>query len=321
MASTRRAFVSGIRGQDGPYAARALARRGFEVFGGSRDPKAGGNDRELRDVNVVAFDPNRAGDVEHVLREWRPEVVVNLAARASSAHLFDDPLATTEVNGVAVVRWLEGIRRLSPETRFVQASSSEVFGIPAESPQRETTPIRPLNAYGCAKAFADHCVAAFRHAHRVFACAAILFPHESERRSAHFLIPKVVRAAVDIAAGKADHVMLGDLRAIRDWGYAPDYADAMVRMAVAEQPADYVVATGVAHSVADACRIAFECVGLDFRNHVRTDPTFVRPVEPVTRVGDASRLRALLGWEPSVSFESMIELMVRHYQSTGERTE
>jgi GDPmannose 4,6-dehydratase len=248
--------------------------------------------------------------LREVLRSHAPGAIFNLAARASSAQLFDDPLATADVNGLAVARWLEAIRLENRDIRFCQASSSEIFVGSTASPQDESTAARPLSAYGAAKAYADHLVAAYRAAHGLFACSAILFSHESPRRPRHFLMRKVAYAAARIAHGSEERLSLGDLDALRDWGYAADYVEAMRLMLTADAPSDYVIATGVVHSVRDACEVAFSHVGLNWQDHVDIDQSLKRPAEMVLRVGDSSHARARLGWKPSIGFEDLVRLLV-----------
>jgi GDPmannose 4,6-dehydratase len=317
------ALITGIRGQDGWYLARRLGELGHRVIGTTHQAAAAGAIAIAgRDVPVIAVDPGDAAQVEAVIRDVRPDEVYNFAARASSAQLFDDPLATADANGVAVARWLEAIRRHHPAARFCQASSSEIFAGAATSPQDEATPRQPLNAYGAAKAFADHLVAAYRTC-GVFACSAILYPHESPRRPVHFLVRKVAHAAARIAAGLADTIALGDLSAVRDWGYAPDTVEAMRLMLVRPEPRDYVIATGAPHTVEDVCAAAFGRVGLDWRRHVATSEQLVRAPEAVARVGDPARARRELNWAPSLTFTELIGHIVDsdRRQLGGERTE
>lgn len=272
--------------------------------------RAGSLSIEGRAIPVIELALSEQAQVEAVVRRYEPAAIYNFAARASSSQLFDDPLGTTDINGVAVVRLLEAVRSHSPKTRLCQASSSEIFAGAQHTPQDESTPRLPLNAYGAAKAFADHMVAAYRAAHGLFACSAILYPHESPRRTPHFLVRKVCRAAVRIRRGLESSLVLGDLSAVRDWGYAPDYVEGMRLMLERLEPADYVIATGEAHSVEDVCAQAFSCVGLNWREHVRVDDQFKRGAEPVRRVGNAARARTELGWLPSLGFQALIEHIV-----------
>jgi len=301
------ALITGIRGQDGWYLAQRLLGLGHRVVGTTHDAAhAGAIAIGGRDVPVIAVDLGDTEAVEAAIRDQAPDEVYNFAARASSAQLFDDPVATAEINGVAVARLLEAIRRHRPGARFCQASSSEIFAGAEVSPQNEATPRQPINAYGAAKAFADHVVAAYRKSFGLFACSAILYPHESPRRPVHFLVRKVARAAARVAAGLDDAITLGDLGAVRDWGYAPDTVEAMRQMLQQRAPRDYVIATGEPHTVRDVCEAAFGHVGLDWRRHVAVDDRLVRAPDDVIRLGDPARARAELNWAPSLTFRELI---------------
>jgi GDPmannose 4,6-dehydratase len=305
------ALITGISGQDGHYLAERLRALGQDVLGTThRSAQVGSLRLAGGEVPVVEMSLSDGPRIAALIREHQPQAIYNFAARASSAQLFDDAVASADINGVGVARILEAIRAHSPHTRFCQASSSEVFGRPEVSPQNERTARAPHNAYGAAKAFADHLIGAYRSEYGLFACSAVLFPHESPRRDVHFLTRKVARAAVRIAAGLQEHVSLGDLAATRDWGYAPDYVEAMRRMLERASPEDLVIASGTLHSVADVCAAAFGHVGLDWQTYVRVDPALKRAAEPVPRVGDASRARSELGWAPSVTFAELMGLLV-----------
>jgi GDPmannose 4,6-dehydratase len=305
-----RALITGIAGQDGWYLARRLRELGVEVIGTSHRGELASIDIDGAPIRVVTMPLDDAAAIERVIADVRPDELYNFAARASSAQLFDDPLATADINGVAIARMLEAIRKHSPATRFCQASSSELFVGASTSPQDETTPRAPLNAYGAAKAFADHLVAAYRASHGLFACSAILFPHESPRRGPHFLVRKVTRAAAQANRGKLEQLTLGDLSAVRDWSYAVDTVEAMRRMLQRSEPCDYVLASGEAHTVREVCELAFGHVGLDYRAHVVTDPTLVRAPEPVPRIGNPARARRDLEWAPTLTFAELIGYMV-----------
>jgi GDPmannose 4,6-dehydratase len=301
------ALITGIRGQDGWYLARRLLELGYRVLGTTHEPAAqSALAIEGRSVPVLTLDLGDLAAIEEVVRAHRPAEIYNFAARASSAQLFDDPLATADINGVAVARLLEAIHRHGAGTRLCQASSSEVFGGAPSSPQDESTAKLPLNAYGAAKAFADHLVAAYRSTHGLFACSAILYPHESPRRPPHYLVRKVAQAAARVDAGLAERVTVGDLAAVRDWGYAPDYVEAMRLQLARPEPRDCVIATGEGHTVADVCAAAFAHVGRDWRAHVEVDDRFKRTPEAVQRIGDAARARNELGWAPTLGFAQLI---------------
>jgi GDPmannose 4,6-dehydratase len=308
---TPTALITGIGGQDGYYLAARLCELGYSVVGTSHRPDAAPTIQVGdRSVPVRPLDLGSAAAIDEIVRDERPDEIYNLAARASSAQLFDDPLATADINGVAVARLLEAIRRHSPGTRFCQASSREVFAGTDQVPQDETTPRTPLSAYGSAKAFADHLVAAYRSNHALFACSAVLFSHESPRRPPHFVVRKVTQAAARARAGGRETVSIGDLGAVRDWGYAPDYVEAMRRMLRQSDPRDYVIASGVAHTVQDVCETAFAHVGLDWRRTLRVDDELKRPPDRVPAVGNPARARAELDWQPSLDFKQMIAQMV-----------
>jgi GDPmannose 4,6-dehydratase len=320
--AARVALITGIGGQDGWYLASRLLKLGTQVIGTShRRDHATVLDIDGHAVPVVRLDLAELEAIEDVIRRHRPDEIYNFAARASSAQLFDEPLATADINGVAVCRLLEAIRRHAPGARFCQASSSEVFAGASTSPQHEDTLRQPRNAYGAAKAFADHLVGAYRSAHGLFACSAVLFPHESPRRPPHFLVRKVAQAAARIAAGIQDPLALGDLSAVRDWGYAPDHVEAMRLMLAAPVARDYVIATGAGHTVQDVCLAAFAHVGLDWRRHVVVDDQLKRAADPVPRVGDPSRARAELGWRPTLDLAQLVGLLVDSDRVLLERME
>lgn len=306
------ALVTGVNGQDGSYLADLLTGKGYRVIGTVRSESS---DRwriahlESR-IELVELDLGDPDRMRELVETFRPTEVYNVAARASSAQLEADPAATGQYNGIAVVHWLETLRSVDASVRFCQASSSEMFGNTDRSPQDETTPFRPRNAYGAAKLYAHWMTANFRDTHGLFACSAILFNHESPRRGQEFVTRKVTRAAARIAAGLQDRLELGSLDARRDWGFAGDYVAAMWRMLQAPMPADYVVATGETHSVRELCEIAFSRVGLDYSRYVVESADLKRAPEAVPLVGNPSKAREQLGWKPTISFVQMIETMV-----------
>lgn len=308
-----RALITGVNGQDGSYLAEWLLGRGYEVIGLVREDAGDRLDRirpirsQLEIVHGSLLDD---GLLRRVLEQHRPDEVYNFAARASSSQLLTDPTLTAEYNGLAVVRLLEAIRSVNPGIRFCQASSSEMFGTVSQSPQHELTPFRPRNPYGVAKLFAHGMVGTYRENFGVFGCSAILFNHESPRRGPEFVTRKISMSVARIRAGLARSLSLGNLDVTRDWGFAGDYVRAMWQMLQAEVADDYVVATGVSHSVRDFCELAFEHVGLDYRAYVQTDPGARRAPESVPFVGDAGKARRELGWRPSMSFEQLVTVMV-----------
>ena len=303
----RRALVTGVTGQDGSYLAELLAARGYEVHGLVHE-----GSHAVEGVLVHAGDLRDQDSLAAALEAARPDEVYNVAAASSVAASWEDPALTGEVTGVGVARLLEAVRLTCPQARVFHASSNEIFGPAAGGVANETTPVAPRTPYGAAKAYAHHLVIGYREAYGLFCCNGILFNHDSPRRGEQFVTRKITQAAAEISLGRADELRLGTLDAQRDWGYAPDFVEAMWLMLQREQPADYVLATGVAHSVRDCLAVAFGHVGLDWSDHVRLDGAFKRPAETATVVGDASKARRELGWEPRTGFEEMIAQMVDH---------
>jgi GDPmannose 4,6-dehydratase len=288
-----RAIVTGARGQDGSYLVELLETHGYDVVAVDR----GGPD--LTDSDAVY----------RLVREAEPREIYNLASPSFVPRSWEDPTSVVRVGCLAVVNLLEAVRVVDPTIRIFQASSASVFGDPVESPQTEHSPYRPRSPYGAAKAFADFVVAGYREQYGLHASCGILFNHESPRRPADFLPAKVARAAAAVAAGAADELLLGDLEAQRDWGYAPDFVEAMRLMLQQDEPDDYVVATGELHSVRELVELAFARVGVDWREYVRVDEALGRRVDyPI--VGDATKARERLGWAPTVSFEELVGLLV-----------
>lgn len=313
ITTAQTALVTGISGQDGSYMAEWLLERGYRVVGLSHSPGLPSPPWAKQLEKRTQFTSLPAIDLPAfrcLLKELQPREIYNFGARASSSHLFADPVLTGEVNGMAVLNMLEAIRTTDPTIRFYQASSSEMFGVPESSPQDEQTPFRPRNPYGVAKVFAHGMVRTYRENFGLFACSGILFNHESPRRGPEFVTRKISMAVAKIKAGLADSLRLGSLDATRDWGYAPDYVRAMWLMLQADQADDYVLASGHSHSVREFCQIAFDYVGLDYRDHVQLDSAAERSPEPVTRVGNALKARTVLGWRPTVSFTELVHIMV-----------
>jgi GDPmannose 4,6-dehydratase len=306
------AIITGITGQDGSYLAEFLITRGYRVIGIVRPDSESDMHRissVVNQVKLIKLDLTDQDSLELLLREHNPDEFYNLAARASSLQLYAEPILTTEYNGVAVVRILEGIRRINPLIRLCQASSSEMYGNASASPQSETTPFSPLNPYGIAKLFGHQMIGAYRRTHGIFACSAILFNHESPRRGLEFLTRKISRGAASIAAGLSAGLALGNLDATRDWGYAADYVRAMWMMLQHSDADDYVLATGKSHSVRQFCEIAFNRVGLNYKDHVVEDEKVKRAPEAVIRVGDPTKACVNLGWQHSVGFERLVCMM------------
>jgi GDPmannose 4,6-dehydratase len=305
---TARAFITGIGGQDGTYLAERLVDEGMEVH--ALVLAADGHPAYCPDE--VVLHSGDVGDVDatrRLVRDIAPQELYNLAAISSVAQSWDEPDRTALVNGQAAVALMESARQVG-EVRFVQASSAEIFGEPAAAPQTEDTAIRPVNPYGAAKAFAHLSATVFRQ-RDLHVSSAILYNHESPRRHERFVTRKITSTVAAIAGGRADQLVLGNLDARRDWGWAPDYVDAMIRAARADEPSDYVVATGRAQSVRDFVHAAFAAAGIrDWEPLVRQDPALFRPADPTELVGDATKARDLLGWEPTVAFEEIVARMV-----------
>ncbi len=307
------ALITGITGQDGSYLAEFLLERGYRVVGMTRRSSTLGDERiaHLRDrLELIQGDLLDQASLVEALRTSRPDEVYNLAAQSFVPTSWNQPVLTGEFTALGVTRLLEAIRQVAPETRFYQASSSEMFGMVRAAPQDETTPFHPRSPYGVAKAYAHHLTVNYRESYGLHAVSGILFNHESPRRGLEFVSRKVTDGAARIALGLATELRMGNLEAERDWGFAGDYVVAIWRMLQRSEPTDYVVATGVAHSVKDLCAIAFERVGLDYRAHVVADPALFRPAEVDHLLGDASLARRDLDWEPTVDFRGLIEMMV-----------
>jgi GDPmannose 4,6-dehydratase len=309
-----RALITGITGQDGSYLAELLLDKGYEVHGMVRRASTEKFDRieHLRDrLTLHQADLLDQRSMVDALRAARPDEVYNLAAMSFVAVSWIQPTLTAEFTGVGVTRMLEAVRETCPETRFYQASSSEMFGKVRETPQTETTPFYPRSPYGVAKVYGHHITVNYRESYDLFACSGILFNHESERRGLEFVTRKITWHAAAIKAGKRDKLPLGNLDARRDWGYAKDYVEAMWLMLQQPQPDDYVIATGETNTVRRCVEIAFDEAGLDWERYVEIDDSLKRPAEVDLLVGDPSKAERELGWTPKTSFEELIRLMVR----------
>jgi GDPmannose 4,6-dehydratase len=311
--ATKRALITGITGQDGSYLAELLLEKGYEVHGMVRRASTETFQRleGIRDtITLHTGDLLDQRSLVDVMRECEPEEIYNLAAMSFVAASWSQPVLTAEFTAVGVTRVLEAMREVSPDARLYQASSSEMFGQVLEVPQRETTAFYPRSPYGVAKCYAHFITVNYRESYDLFAACGILFNHESERRGLEFVTRKVTHAAAAIKLGLQTEVALGNLDAERDWGYAKDYVEAMWLMLQEDEPDDYVIATGEAHSVRELVDAAFAHVGLDPDDHVRIDPKYLRPAEVEHLIGDPSKARDKLGWSPSTSFEEMVKLMV-----------
>jgi len=308
------ALITGITGQDGSYLAELLLEKGYRVVGMVRRASTENFERvaHLRDrIELRQADLLDELSLIDLLRAVAPDEVYNLAAQSFVPTSWQQPVLTAEFDAVGVTRLLEAVRLVTPGARFYQASSSEMFGQVRETPQRETTPFYPRSPYGVAKAYGHFITVNYRESYGLYACSGILFNHESPRRGREFVTRKVSDGAARVKLGLARELRLGNLEARRDWGFAGDYVDAMWRMLQQAAADDYVVATGESHTVRDLVEIAFGALGLDWRQHVREDPTLLRPAEVERLVGDASKARRVLGWAPRVSFPELIEMMVR----------
>jgi GDPmannose 4,6-dehydratase len=313
LATAKCALVTGITGQDGSYLAEFLLDKGYRVVGMVRRSSAENFERIAHLVGRVEL---RQADLldqlslVHLIREVRPAEVYNLAAQSFVPTSFSQPLLTGEFTALGVLRMLEAIRLVDPAIRFYQASSSEMFGKVRESPQRETTPFHPRSPYGVAKVYGHWITVNYRESYGLFAVSGILFNHESPRRGLEFVTRKISDGVARIALGLADTLELGNLDSRRDWGYAPEYVDAMWRMLQQDEPCDYVIGTGQQHTPREFCRLAFAHVGLDPEAHLRVDPRFLRPSEVDSLQADASLARERLGWVPRTSFEELVRIMV-----------
>ncbi len=315
----KKALITGVTGQDGSYLAEMLLAKGYEVHGVVRRSSSFNSGR----LDGVYRDPHEAGvrffkhyaDLSDssslfcLIRDVQPDEVYNLAAQSHVRVSFDVPEYTGDVTGLGVIRILEAIRTAGVPTRFYQASSSEMFGA-SPAPQNEATRFVPQSPYGVAKLYGHWTTVNYREAHNLFACSGILFNHESPRRGENFVTRKISRAVARIQAGIQDKLFMGNLDALRDWGYAPEYVEAMWMMLQQDQPDDYVVATGEAHTPREFCEIAFGHAGLNWENHVEIDPRYYRPTEVNHLLGDATKARVELGWAPKTGFEDLVRLMV-----------
>jgi GDPmannose 4,6-dehydratase len=314
---TKRALITGITGQDGSYLAELLLEEGYEVVGMVRRSSTVNFERIAHIQDQLILDPYTAsGDLLDeaslisVLRHYRPSEVYNLAAQSFVQTSFSQPVLTGEITALGVTRLLDAIRIVDPEIRFYQASSSEMFGKVVEVPQRESTPFYPRSPYGVAKVYGHWITVNYRESYGLHASSGILFNHESPRRGLEFVTRKITNGVARIKLGLDETSSLGNLESQRDWGFAGDYVRAMWLMLQQDEPADYVVSTNETHSVREFCELAFGHVGLNYSDHVVLDERFVRPAEVDLLVGDSSKARTTLGWEPKVSFPELVRMMV-----------
>jgi GDPmannose 4,6-dehydratase len=317
---TKRAFITGITGQDGSYLAELLLKKGYEVHGLIRRSASLNTQR----IDHLYMDPHEKnvrlflhyGDLSdstcllRLISEIKPDEVYHLGAQTHVRVSFDMPEYTGDITGISTVRLLEAIRISGLPIRFYNAASSEMFGKVTEVPQRETTPFHPRSPYGVAKVYGYWITTNYRESYGIFACNGILFNHESPRRGVTFVTRKITRAIAAIKAGTQDKLYLGNLDARRDWGYAPEYVEGMWRMLQQDKPDDYVLATGKTHSVQEFLEEAFRYAGLDWQNYVGIDARYYRPAEVDLLIGDAAKAKQVLGWEPKTSFQELVRIMV-----------
>jgi GDPmannose 4,6-dehydratase len=317
---TKRALITGITGQDGSYLAELLLSKGYTVHGLVRRSSSINTDR----IDHLYRDPHEPDarlflhysditdpqTLRHVLDLVEPDEIYNLAGQSNVRASFDVPAHTSDAVAMGVLHLLEAVRQTRRDVRFYQASSSEMYGAALEVPQRESTPFNPQSPYGCAKLFGHTITVSYRKSYDLFACSGILFNHESPRRGVTFVTRKITRGVAAIVAGTQKKLYLGNLEARRDWGYAPEYVQAMWLMMQQEAPDDYVVATGETHSVREFVAEAFALVGLSWEDHVAIDPRYYRPAEVDLLIGDSTKARARLGWQPRTTFHGLVRLML-----------
>jgi len=308
-----RALITGVTGQDGSYLAELLLEKGYEVYGIVRNlARANGEGKaaSATGIKFVEADLTDQTSLDRAMQQVQPDEVYNLAGQTFVPVSWSQPLLTMEVTGMGALRMLEAIRRHAPRARFLQVSSSEIFGKSNEVQQSESTRLQPRNPYGAAKMFGHHITINYRESYGTFACSCIAFNHESPRRAPEFVTRKVSRQVARIKLGLADRIKVGNIEGRRDWGFAGDYVRAMWLMLQQPTPDDFVIATGVTHSVKQLLEIAFSHVGLDWKKHVEIDPVLVRPAEEDPLSGDASKANKTLGWKPTVTFEELVRMMV-----------
>ena|ERR1051325_6845664 len=302
-----RALITGVTGQDGSYLADLLLEKEYEVYGTIRNIARA--HRESR-INYVEADLTDQASLDRAMEQVNPDEVYNLAGQTFVPVSWTQPLLTMEVTGMGALRMLEAIRRHAPKARFLQVSSSAIFGKAEEKLQSEATRLQPRNPYGAAKMFAHHITVNYRESYGMFACSCIAFNHESPRRTPAFVSRKVSQQIARIKLGLAEKIKVGNIESRRDWGFAGDYVRAMWLMLQQPKPDDFVIATGITHSVKELLKIAFSHVGLDWQKHVEVDPALLRPAEEDLLSGAASKANRILGWKPTVTFEEMVRMMV-----------
>jgi GDPmannose 4,6-dehydratase len=314
----KKALITGITGQDGSYLTELLLNKGYEVFGIIRRSSTFGTERidhlyqdphKQPRLKLIYGDLTDGGNLSTILNDVQPEEVYNLGAQSHVRVSFDQPIYTVNTDALGTLRLLEAVRMMKNRPKFYQASSSEMYGKVVETPQTEKTPFYPRSPYGCAKLYSFWQTINYREAYQLFACNGILFNHESPRRGETFVTRKITRAATRIKLGLLDKLFLGNLDAKRDWGFAGDYVEAMWLMLQQEKPDDYVVATGQMHSVREFLDEVFGCLDLDWHHYVEIDPRYYRPTEVDLLLGDASKAKKQLDWEPKVTFKQLAQMM------------
>jgi len=308
------ALITGITGQDGSYLAELLLSKGYRVVGMRRRSSSENLDRInhiLDKIEIVSGDLTDQNSLNHLMYDVQPDEVYNLAAQSFVPESWTQPILTSEITALGATRVLEAIRLVNPKIKFYQASSSEMFGKVQESPQCETTRFYPRSPYGVAKAYAHWITVNYRESYGIFAASGILFNHESPRRGKEFVTRKITNGVAKIVHGITDDLFLGNLNAKRDWGFAGDYVNAMWMMLQQDEPNDYVIATGETHSIKEFVEKAFKSAGLDYKDHVKIDFEFYRPAEVDLLIGNPDKANRILGWEPIVSFETLVNMMVK----------
>jgi GDPmannose 4,6-dehydratase len=310
----RRAFITGVTGQDGSYLAEFLLGKGYDIYGLVRRASTANTSRIehlLGSIELIQGDMADQGSLIHAIKKCEPDEVYNLAAQSFVGSSWSQPLYTGDVTALGTTRLLEAVRLCSPDARFYQASSSEMFGKAQEVPQTERTPFYPRSPYAVAKLYGHWIAINYRESYGMFVCSGILFNHESPRRGIEFVTRKITDGVARIYHGMEKELKLGNLDAKRDWGFAGDYVEAMWLMLRHDTPDDYVVAMGETHSVREFCELAFEAAELDWEKYVKVDPRFMRPAEVNALQGDPSKARTVLGWKPKTSFKDLVRMMVR----------
>jgi GDPmannose 4,6-dehydratase len=317
MTEQKVVIITGVNGQDGSYLADILLEKGYTVVGITRRRSNGGMGNishlidQHPDFHLERADITDSGSLHRVVEKWQPDEFYNLAAQSFVGLSWKEPYHTSLVTGLGVLNCLEALRLIKPDTKFYQASSSEMFGLVKETPQRETTPFHPRSPYGVAKMYGYWITRNYRESYDMFACNGILFNHESPRRGLEFVTRKITDAAAKIKVAGGGKLGLGNIESRRDWGHAKDYMRAAHMMLQADKPDDFVVATGKAHSIRDLLEVAFESLDLNWQDHVYVDERFFRPAEVDILLGDSSKVREALGWEPEYDFAALVSEMVK----------